>query len=202
MDKYFISIDGMNFFTPDGKPAPAPTLPEIPEDGITTFEVVDNRAGRSAVAIALNHGNSNYPFAKVRDLAHLIGLTESPNGFQGIVFSDVASGGAQRFLVSTGERGPADDMLSIPDFDFNGNWHVFGLSNGKSHLGDYQPGDGFLMLSAKGSYVLAIKAKSSWKVQGGGGTFYDRCLREATRDAYRNDALLNLNGMFYRLDEE
>ena len=93
-------------------------------------------------------------------------------------------------------------MIEIPDSDHNANWHVFGLSNKEINLGDYQPGDGFLMLSAKGSYVLAVKAKSSWKVQGGGGTFYNRCLRDAVRDAYRNDTLVYLNGMFYRPDGE
>ena len=76
MDKHFI-FDEMNFFAPDGKPVPAPVLPEIPEDKLTTFEVIDNRAGRSAVAIAMNHGNSNFEFARVREIAHLVGLVDA-----------------------------------------------------------------------------------------------------------------------------
>ena len=175
-------------------------LPTLPHAWTREFEVKDNKAGRSAVAIALNHGNSRIAFKEVRKEAEDLGWVTRARNFQGIVFSDSAIEGTERFLVGY----PRERLFTIPDEEYGGNWHVFPLSLG------YQPepettadfatrfydGDGFLMKSCEGSLTFAVYHEATegseayWHVYGGGGSAYSFFMEAAISDAKARGVLI------------
>ncbi|MBQ6130667.1 hypothetical protein IJI72_03220 [Candidatus Saccharibacteria bacterium] len=194
---------GTRIFSVLGEPLNMPDFPVLPPEWAIEFEVADSKAGRSAVAKAMNHGNAKLPFAEVREEAYQIGWVARPRYLQGLVFSDSPIDGTERYLLGTTKVAPPEDLFSMADPSGYGHYHVFSLG-----LGDavpetaadiatrYAEGQGFLMKSYEGSLIFAIyheetaETPASWQVYGGGGTVYLHFLEEAVKDARRNGVLL------------
>lgn len=176
------------FYAPDWQPVAAPVLPTLPDAHSYLFEVEDSRIGRSIVAIALNHGNPNLKFKEVRQLAESFEIVKYADEFQGIVLSDTPSGGANRLIFGDSRWGAFDDTFQIPDTEHLGTWHIFSLFCGKTLTG-FRVGDGFLLISAKNSFVFAQFMGRRWLIGGGGGSAYETFLIKALREANRTGTL-------------
>lgn len=190
---------GTKIFTVTGERVKAANLPALPNEWAKEFEVTDTKAGRSAVAKALNHGNSRIPFKMIREKAWLYGWVDRPRYFQGIVFSDAPAQGTERYIIAKAR--PA--LFKVDDAKTNGSWHVFPLG-----LGDHAPetaadfatrfsdGEGFLMKSCDGSVIFAVYHSKGfdqpyWQVYGGGGNAYLHFMEEGIKDAKVNGCLIH-----------
>ena len=197
---------GTRFYSVDGKSMPTPSLPTLPNEWAIEFEVKDTKSGRSAVAKALNHGNSRLPFSDIREEAANLGWVTRPRHFQGLAFSDAPVDGTERYLISLPDKAPCHELFQIMDYDHGGAWHVFPLSLGfepellpetaSGFATQYHEGQGFLMKSCNEGLVFAIYHEETedepafWHVYGGGGSVYLHFLEEALKDARHNQVLL------------
>ncbi len=181
-----------SFFTVIGQAAEHPIYPtiEIDMENYQEFCVIDTKAGRSAVAKAMNHGNPGINFCEVRAAAEAAGCVEKAKLFQGVALSDTTCEGTMRFLIRTADARPtATFTIQDPDPNVPGaKWHVFQLANGKE-LTEFPVGGGFLMISPFGSFIEVILLEGGvWRVRGGGNrpeSVYLHFLREAKKEAIR-----------------